>query len=242
MITPAVALLSSTVKTSRQRLLPFTYEKRIELAAELRIPATYEEYIEYVCDCDYRLQYHDGHIISFIEQDEKTNTIMGEAAPIHERITARIIFLISQLLDLRTEGIRYAIYGSNIKIYIPNYNKSYNPDMAVALEPAEYIKHKPKKRTVTSLVNPHIIVEVMSNGTRQFDKYEKLPNYKAIDSIQQIIFIEPSEVSISTFIRVSANEWRNLDYKSMDDHLPIVSETAIPLKDIYGYLILFGKV
>jgi Uma2 family endonuclease len=241
MITQAIALLSSAVKTSRQRLLPFTYEKRIELAAELRIPATYEEYIEYVCDCDYRLQYHDGHIISFIEHDEKTNAIMGEAAPIHERLVMRMALLIGQLLDMRIEGRRYELFGSNIKIYIPNYNKSYNPDMAVALEPAEYIKHKPKKRTVTSLVNPHIIVEVMSNGTRQFDKYEKLPNYKAIDSVQQIIFIEPSEVSISTFIRVSANEWRNLDYKSMDDHLPIVGENAIPLKDIYGYLILFGK-
>ena len=241
MITQAIALQTPPVKPSRTRLLPFTYEKRIELAQELRIPATYEEYIEYVCDCDYRLQYHDGHIISFIEYDEKTNTIMGEAAPIHERLTARIIFLLSQLLDLRAEGTRYAIFGSNIKIYIPNYTKSYNPDMAVALEPAQYIKHKPKKRTITSLVNPHIIVEVMSKGTRQFDKYEKLPNYKAIDSVQQIIFIEPSEVNISTFMRVSANEWRNLDYKSMEDNLPIVGENPIPLKDIYGYLILFGE-
>lgn len=241
MITQAIALRTPPVKPFRPRLLPFTYEKRIELAAELRIPATYEEYIQYVCDCDYRLQYHDGHIISFIEYDEQTNAIMGEAAPIHERLVMRMALLIGQLLDFRTEGRRYAIFGSNIKIYIPNYNKSYNPDMAVALEPAQFIKHKPKKRTVTSLVNPHIVVEVMSKGTRDFDKYEKLPNYKKIDSVQQIIFIEPSEVNISTFIRVSANEWRNLDFTSVNDNLPIVGENTIPVKDIYNYLILLGK-
>lgn len=241
MITQAIALQTPPVKPSRTRLLPFTYEKRLELAQELRIPATYEEYIEYVCDCDYRLQYHDGHIISFIEYDEKTNTIMGEAAPIHERLVMRMALLIGQLLDLRTEGRQYALFGSNIKIYIPNYTKSYNPDMAVALEPAQYIKHKPKKRMVTSLMNPHIVVEVMSKGTREFDKYEKLPNYKAINSVQQIIFIEPNEVNISTFIRVSTNEWRNLDFKNIEDNLPIVGENAIPLKDIYSNLIMFGK-
>ena len=236
MTTQAIAVPVLERKLPRPRLLPFSFEKRSELAAEIRVPATYDEYIEYVCDCDYRLQYHEGHIISFIESDEKTNTIMGEAAPIHERIVARFIFLLSQMLDYRTEGTRYALFGSNIKIYIPYKNLSYNPDVAVAIEPSQYIKHRPKKRMVTSLANPHIIVEVMSKGTRSFDKYEKLPNYKTIDSVQQIIFVEPTEILISTFIRVSDNEWRNLDFKKMTDELPIVGESTISLKDIYGYL------
>ncbi len=241
MTTQATALPVVENKPSRRRLLPFSYEKRAELAPELRIPATYEEYVEYVHDCDYRVQYHDGHIVSFIEYDEKTNTVMGEAAPIHERIVMRMALLLGQLLDFRTEGTRYALYGSNIKIYIPNGNQSYNPDMAVAIEPAEYIKHRPKKRLITSLVNPHIIVEVMSKGTQNFDKYQKLPNYKAISSIQQIIFVEPTEVSISSFMRISENEWRNIDFKNMDDELPIVNEKPVSLKDIYGGLPEFQK-
>lgn len=240
MTTQATATSIVENKPKRRRLLPFSFEKRAELAPELRIPATYEEYIEYVHDCDYRVQYHDGHIVSFIEYDEKTDTVMGEAAPIHERITARMIALLSILLDFRTVT-RYALYGSNIKIYIPNGNQSYNPDVAVAIEPAEYIKHRPKKRLITSLVNPHIIVEVMSKGTQSFDKYQKLPDYKAISSIQQIIFVEPTEVSISSFIRISENEWRNIDFKNMDDKLPIVGENAVSLKEIYGGLPEFQK-
>ena len=225
----------SKKKSLKPRLLPISYYDRAELASELRIPATYEEYIEYVHDCDYRVQYHDGHIISFIEYDEKTDTVMGEAAPIHERLVARMLLLLGQIFDFRTEGKRYALYGSNIKIYIPKGNQSYNPDMAIAIEPAQYIKHRPKKRLITSLVNPHIIVEIMSKGTQKFDKTEKLPIYKSIDSVQQIIYIEALEIGITSHIRISDTEWQTITLKKATDELPVIGEKAVALKDIYGY-------
>jgi Uma2 family endonuclease len=238
MTTQAVAVpvfVNKNKQSPRRPLLPYSFYDRIELASELRIPATYEEYIEYVHDCEYRVQYHDGHIVSFIEYDEKTDTVMGEATPIHERLTARMITLLSNLLDFRNEGTRYAIYGSNIKIYIPKGNQSYNPDVAVAIEPAQYIKHRPKKRLITSLVNPHIIVEVMSKGTQKFDKTEKLPIYKSLDSVQQIIYIEALEVGITSHIRISDTEWQTITLKKATDELPIVGEKAIALKEVYGY-------
>ncbi len=241
MTTQATVLSVAKNKTSRRRLLPFSFEERMELASELRIPASYEEYIEYVHDCDYRVQYHDGHIVSFIEYDEKTKTIMGEAAPIHERLMMRLARILGNIFDYPIQGNRYALFGSNIKIYIPNRNQSYNPDIAIALEPTVYIKHRPKKRLITSVVNPHIIVEILSKGTRGFDKQEKLPDYKAIESVQQIIYIESTETFATTYIRISENEWRNIDFKNMDDQLPIVCENSIFLKDIYGGLPEFQK-
>lgn len=238
MTTQAVAVpvvLNKNKQSRRRPLLPYSFFDRAELAAELRIPATFEEYIEYVHDCEYRVQYHDGHIISFIEYDEKTDTVMGEAAPIHERLIMRMALLLGQIFDYRTEGKRYALYGSNIKIYVPKGNQSYNPDMAIAIEPAQYIKHRPKKRLITSLVNPHIIVEVMSKGTQKFDKTEKLPIYKSIDSVQQIIYIEAAEIGITSHIRISETEWQTIDFKKATDELSIVGEKTIPLTEIYGY-------
>ncbi len=241
MTTQATTIPVVENKPKRRRLLPFSYEKRAELAPELRIPATYEEYIEYVHDCDYRVQYHDGHIVSFIETDEKTKTIMGEAAPIHERLMMRLARILGNIFDYPIQGNRYALFGSNIKIYIPTRNQSYNPDIAIALEPTVYIKHRPKKRLITSVVNPHIIVEILSKGTRGFDKQEKLPDYKAIESVQQIIYIESTETFATTYIRISENEWRNIDFKNMNDELPIVGENPIFLKDIYDGLPEFQK-
>lgn len=59
---------------------PRTFEDRADLGMrELRAPATFEEYLKLSLDCDFQLHYRDGRIISFIEIDAKTNTIMGEA-------------------------------------------------------------------------------------------------------------------------------------------------------------------
>ena len=220
-------------KSLRRRLLPFSFEDRIELAAEVRVPATYDEYVEYVHDCDYRLHYHNGHIVSFIEYDEETDSTFGVATPTHEQLVARMIFLLGQALDYQMEEAHYALYASNIKIFIPQSNQSYKPDMAVAIKPIQYIEHKPKKRSITSLTSPYIVVEILSNSTNDFDLHEKLPYYQSIESLHQIIYIASNEAFVTTFIRQTNGNWYKIDFKNEDDTLPVVDKGVIKLNDIY---------
>ena len=62
--------------------MPVTFAGREEGPDELRVPATLDEYWELVEEVDYKIEYLNGEIISF----------MGQATDTHETLVARLIY------------------------------------------------------------------------------------------------------------------------------------------------------
>lgn len=204
----------------RRRNFPKNYEERSALGVrELRVPASWEDFLELWETTDYRVFYRDGHMISFLEIDEKTTAIMGEATIPHETLVGRFISLLSILLDDFHSD--FTILGSNAKIFIAEDRKGYNADVTVVKGQPEIKTWKPGKRTSKGIINPWLVVEVLSNSTRDFDLSEKLADYKQIDALQQIIFVEQGALWASTYIRVGRQEWRNLDFTALTDQIPV---------------------
>ncbi len=229
--------LTPVKKKYSRPLLPLTFEKRMEKGAILCVPATVDDYIEYLNKCDYKIQYSRGNMWSFIEIDEQTGTIMGEAAPIHEQVINRLARLLGNLLD---EGnSEFSTFGCNIKVYIERHNGYYNPDMAIVKGEPQFIKHKANKKTATSLINPTFIIEVLSRSTESFDKINKLADYQKIETLEQIIFVEPNYTWVSTFIRQAPQQWLNLIFESETDKMPVSDKGEIAISDIYKGLIRF---
>jgi Uma2 family endonuclease len=222
---------STSAPRKKRHFLPLTFEKRAEMGVrELRIDASFDEFISLVAVCDYRLQYSEGQIISFIEIEEKTNTIMGEATVTHERIVMRFGYYLTQILGIDSP---YQVLGSNVKIFIAEDHKAYNPDVAVVKGETVEKSYKYNKRTLKGIANPYIIIEVLSDSTRSFDLSEKLRAYQLIPSLEQIIFVEQGTVWASTFIRHSVNEWRNITFDALDAQIP-VGDGFISLEKIYA--------
>ena len=223
----------------RKPLLPPTLDERMDLLKrEIRIPATIDEYFALVQDVEYNIHYSQGHIVSFIEIDEQTKEPMGEVAPLHERVVARLITMLSILLD--ESNSEYEIYGSNVKVYVDGAQGAYNPDIAVTKGQGIIRTVKPlgRERRTKVITNPHIIVEVLSPSTRDFDQTDKLSDYKKLDTVEQVIFIDPNKIYTQTFIKKGVNKWLNLDFHSLEDVLPIVGKTeTIALKDVYKKII-----
>ncbi len=240
------AIAEEFIEKKRRRvklLLPLTLDERLDLLKpEIRVDSTIDEYFALAQDIDYKIHYSRGQIVSFIELDEQTKQPMGEVAHSHERMVARIIALLANLLD---EGnSEYEIYGSNAKVYIENTQGAYNPDITVTKGEAiiESIKPAGRARRTKVITNPKIIVEILSPSTRDFDKSEKLADYKKLASVEQIIFLEQKEIYVQTYIKESQNRWLNLDFFSLEDAVPIVGkEETLAVKDIYKRLILTLK-
>ena len=223
----------------RKPLLPPTLDERMGLLKrEIRIPATLDEYFALVQDVEYNIHYCRGHVVSFIEIDEQTKEPMGEVAPLHERVVARLITMLSILLD--ESNSEYQIYGSNVKVYVDGAQGAYNPDIAVTKGEGIIKTVKPlgRERRTKVITNPHIIVEVLSPSTRDFDQTDKLSDYKKLETVEQVIFIDPNKIYTQTFIKKGVNQWLNLDFYNLEDALPIVGKTeAIFLKDVYKKII-----
>ncbi len=224
----------SSVKIPRRkkRRMPRTFEARANLGVrELRVPATWEEYLELSVDCDYRVHYRNGNIISFIEIDEKTKTIMGEASIPHEMLVMRFGTQLSILLN-ETES-DFLVLGSNAKIFIASDRKGFNADVTVVKGEPIVQKYKYNKRTLEGIVNPWLIVEVLSTSTRNFDLLEKLNDYKQIPSLEQIILAEQGSVWATTFIRINEKEWKNLDFDLLSEKIP-VADGFIPMGKLFA--------
>lgn len=182
----------------------------------LRIPASEQEYFSVAFDLPFKIEHHENEIIT-----------MGLASYWHEKITATFIALLVQLFNQKEED--FDILGSNSGVQIPKFEGGYYmPDVMV-------VKGNPifKENSASIITNPHIVVEVLSPATKAFDISEKLPEYKLVESLQQVIYINPQKVNVSTFVRSeNPNAWINQDYYNLEDSI-VVEGSSVSLSDIY---------
>jgi Uma2 family endonuclease len=198
--------------------LPLTLDERLKLGKELRIPASWEDFLDMLEECEYRIEYEQDEIISF----------MGFGTPNHEKIIAKLNQL---LLNLLNENL-FNVFGSNLALHIPDFVKRYyNADVAVVKGDNETVV---LRGGMVSVANPVLIIEVLSASTRIFDGNVKLKNYRKIPSVQQILYMESAEMHVTSYTRIGENEWRLLEYSNKTEEVPILEEGKIKLSDIYN--------
>lgn len=182
----------------------------------IRIPASVEEYESVSYERDLKIEYHNEEIIA----------TMGRVTPIHSKLS----FIIGVILHnfYATFDNEFDVLESGACVHIPTLKSYYQPDMTVIKGDI-----KLKEGTTTEILNPYIVVEVLSKATQDFELSEKLVNYKTIESIKQIIFIAQNRPWISTYSRThEPNVWINTDYDSLEN-VAIIDNLTISLKEIY---------
>jgi Uma2 family endonuclease len=203
--------------TRRKPLLPHKLIDRLGLPGEVRIPATFEDWIELSLDCEYRVEYVKGHVVSIFDTNTKTNQTMGQATLTHEQIVANIIIALGRLFD---DNANVLILGSNMPTFIAEGKAVVNPDVCIVTEQPIIIPYRHKKRTQNCLTNPCVVVEVLSQGTRNYDLVDKKNNYFINPSIQQVIFVEQYWAEISSYTRENDGKWLYaLNNEPTDTHL-----------------------
>ena len=181
----------------------------------VHIPASEDDYFSVAYDIPFKVEYHENEIIT-----------MGLTTLWHEAI---IMNLGGILRNLFIENDDFLVLGSNSGVQIPKFEGGYYmPDVMV-------IKGEPifKLKSDCIITNPLVIIEVLSPSTKNFDLSEKLPEYKLLDSLQQVIYINPKKVNVSTYTRTdNPNAWINQDFYSLDDSITVES-VSVSLFDIY---------
>ena len=197
-----------------------TITQRLENERVVKIPASVEEYFDLLNESEnqaYKIQYYQEEIIA----------TMGQASEMHEIIVANVI---SALVNAYLEKEDYRVVGSNRIVYSTELAQAFNPDAMVIKGETQLF---PRKKMMSAMTNPHLIVEVHSDSTDDIDMYIKLPCYKSFASVQQIIYVHQKQAYISVYTRTSeAGHWRNDDYNSLDMSVKI-DGFEIPMGDIY---------
>lgn len=191
-----------------------TILEKLKTEQLVRIPASEEEFFTLSSQLPFKIECHDSEIIT-----------MGLASYWHEVL---IMTLGGILYNLFSSKKNFTVSGSNTGIQIPKFEGGYYmPDMVVVQGTPEF-----KPGSMAVITNPYIIVEVLSPSTSDFDLLEKLPNYKRIESLQQIIFVSQKEMTVMSYTRSERpGLWLNQDFFEGDTLL--IDKLPVALADIY---------
>ncbi|ADB40946.1 Uma2 family endonuclease [Spirosoma linguale] len=194
-------------------------EKQVEALASgelIAIPATWEEFEEFLTETDYRVEYHNGEII-----------IMGLATLIHEIIITRLAYFLTGYYL----GKPFYVAGSNAGIRKDGQKGHYNGDILV-------IKGKPayQGNSKSIIVNPYLIVEVLSPSTLDHDLGAKRRKYEQMDTVQEIVFVDPVDKEVIVCRRTErANVWTETLYNVPAEPINI-DGFQLPLLEIFADL------
>ncbi len=197
--------------------LPITLAERLELGPDIvRIPASWEEYLDLLEQADFQIEYDDDHII-----------LMSMASDPHEIIVMNIGTCLNNALD---EIPDMAVRGSNRHVFIKALQKDYSPD-------AHVVKGEPEihilRGQLSANINPWLVVEVLSPSTFVRDMKEKLPAYKKIPSLRHILYIHQDRPLVTLMNRVGESAvWETIDYDQLEDGFSLAGR-LVYLKDIY---------
>lgn len=179
------------------------------------IPASEDDYLDLASKLPFKVEYHDSEIIT-----------MGLASFWHETLVMNIGTLLNILFS---DSDEHYVLGSNSGVQIPKFEGGYYmPDVLV-------VKGEPifKANSTGIVTNPYIVVEVLSKATENFDVSEKLHEYKHLESLQQIIFVNQKKVGVMNFLRSeNPNIWLNQDFYDETDIMQIDGKD-VAVKDIY---------
>jgi Uma2 family endonuclease len=148
---------------------------------------TVEEYLEMDRNSDEKLEYVDGEIVA-----------MTGASDAHAIITMNIGRVLGNQL-LETNCI---VRSSDMRIHIPTQNKYRYPDLTVTCDEAEFVDTKPE-----SLLNPTVIVEVLSPSTQATDRGPKVDEYQNVPSLQAYVLVAQDRPWVAYFMRNPQGGW-----------------------------------
>ena len=174
---------------------------------------TPEEYLTWERKQPFKNEYHNGQIIA-----------MSGASRGHNRITVDItIQLGNQLMDSDCE-----VFANEMRVRTSPEVSYFYPDVIVVCGEPRF-----EDDTFDTLLNPILVVEVLSPSTAAFDRGEKFEHHKQLASLQEYLLISQDSVRVEHYCR-RETQWNRNNFQHLEDVLPLVSiGCEVPLRTIY---------
>jgi Uma2 family endonuclease len=183
--------------------------------AEKEKTYTIEEYLKLESSSLEKLEFDHGKIIK-----------MSGADPIHNIIAVRIMAELLYALDKKDK--EYFVLNSDQKIQIPDYDQFVYPDAVVICEHIEYYPGS------NAIVNPLLIVEVLSPGTESYARSGKFIKYKSIPSFMEYVLVRQDKAWVSASYRQETHLWADTISEGLDTEIYLRSiDCSLSLKRIY---------
>lgn len=175
---------------------------------------TPEEYLAIERKAEYKNEYVDGEMIA-----------MTGASRIHNLITTNISGELRQgLREARCE-----VYSNDMRVRIPATGFYTYPDAIVVCGEPEL-----EDDFFDTILNPTLIVEVLSSSTKSHDRGKKFSDYRTVESLAEYLLVAQDEHRVEQYVKQSGERWLLTDIRSIEDTVELASVPCVlALKEIY---------
>ena len=184
--------------------------------ASLPVPyLTPEEYLRIERQALEKSEYFDGQMFA----------MAGGTGP-HSIITVNTTVALHQVLTSRG----CTVFNGDVKVLVDETGLFTYPDISALCGRPEYLD-----AAQDVLMNPAVIVEVLSPSTERYDRGAKFRNYRQIASLREYVLISQKSVSVERYVRQQTGDWLLTEFRSLDDAVELPSiHAVIRLQDVYA--------
>lgn len=175
---------------------------------------TPEEYLALERKAESKSEYLDGEIFAMTGASKNHNLIAGN--------------VFSALKQLLREKL-CEIYISDMRVKIPAANLYTYPDVAVVCGESQF-----EDDAVDTLLNPMLIVEVLSKSTAAYDRTTKFGYYRTLASVAEYLLIAQNGYHVEHYTSQPDGRWMLADFRTPEDVLQLESvQCSLALREIY---------
>lgn len=187
-----------------------------------------QEYLRREREAPYKSEYFQGVIYPMGDREGNTPEAMAGASPAHNVIKSNVEFVMMTQLRKRG-GCRTS--SSDQSIHIPENGLYTYPDIVAVCGKPVLAEDGDKY----SLINPKVIVEVLSKRTAAYDRGEKFRLYRGIPTLEEYLLVDSRKVDVVLHRKGENGLWTLVQQASQFSesvHLESLGVT-LPLEELY---------
>jgi Uma2 family endonuclease len=175
---------------------------------------TPEQYLEIERKAEWKSEYYRGEMTS-----------MPHPRFAHVQVVSA---LVGELSD-QVRNTDHEVLFSQMRVYAPRADFITYPDLLVVPRHPQFLD-----RELDTVLNPTVIVEVLSESTDAYDRGRKFELYRALDTLEEYVMISSHRVRVERYTRLPDGAWNYGEKTDLSDTVELKSlDCSLRLADIY---------
>lgn len=175
---------------------------------------TPEEYLELERKSEERHEFFDGEIFAMAGAKRRHNVIAWNVGGELRRCL---------------KGKNCEAYPADMRVFLPESGLYTYPDLVVVCGEPQF-----QDDVFDTLLNPVLLVEVLSESTEGYDRGKKFQHYRSIESLREYVLVSQNEARIEKYVKQGDGFWVLSEAVGLDAEIEFASiECRIALAEVY---------
>ncbi len=175
---------------------------------------TIKEYLDLEDSSEYKSEYYKGEIFA-----------LAGGSINHNQIVTNLISRLNQTYPAH----KCRSFATDLKLWVKDVQLFTYPDLMIICDKPQFYPGRDD-----TILNPRVIIEIISKSTEAYDRGKKFQFYRSIPSFQEYILIDQYSVHIDQFYIDPQGKWSLKDYNDINDVLNFSKiDFEISLADVF---------